>query len=558
MKNNMKTINKYFVAASLAASMLWLGSCTGDLDLQPTDPRNTTSADFASDPEKYLDGVMADVYLQHAVHGVNNNASVQGFDGGMSTFQRAIFILEEVPSDEANWLPNDADYGTFQYGIVPANNRVILGTYSRFMINVTLCNDFIRSVNEDQYKLPENLKAKGQEYVRQAKILRSANYFYLIDCFGSVPYADENTLTGSVPAQLSRAEIFNYVTNTLEEVVAEYNSVAPNATPAYGYVGKEVAEALLVKFYLNAEVFTGTAMWNKCLAHAKNIIAAHQGKGFNGSGLCNHYNQLFGANNDQYSLGGSNEVSEIIWTIPQNDTYLKSWANGTFMLNAWIGEEKDCTKAKYNAGDAWKCMTARRQFVEKFDWDSSFGTSPDTRVADWCTSAQGFSIDNPELSQATFGDNGYLPVKFTNFAIDENGNKDVANSPAPVTQIGTDYPVIRLAEIYLSAAEAILNGAGDRAEALTYVNYIRTRAGLSAWGAADLNLTTLQDERCRELYTENCRRTDLIRYGKWISGYTWNWKNQVAEGSDFLSNFNLYPLPSSIVTLAGYNQNPGY
>ena len=44
------------------------------------------------------------------------------------------------------------------------------------------------------------------------------------------------------------------------------------------------------------------------------------------------------------------------------------------------------------------------------------------------------------------------------------------------SRLGGDYATIRLAEIYLSAAEAILNGAGSSAKAVEYVNYIRERA----------------------------------------------------------------------------------
>ncbi len=555
----MKTLNKILLSAGVVLTAMTMGSCVDDLDLMPTDPNSTTPGNFSEDPGKYMDQVMADVYLQFAVHGVNNSASVSGFDGGMSTFQRSMFILEEIPTDEANWLPADADYGAFQYGIVAANSRVILGTYSRFMINATLCNDFIQS--REHFAVNDELTAKFEEYVRQCKILRSACYFYLIDCFGNVPYADENTPTGSVPAQLPRAEVYNKVVQVLEDVVAEYGDNA--VEPAYGYVGKEVAEALLVKFYLNAEVYTGTPAWDKCLAHAKNIIARHQGEGFNGSGLANFYNQLFAANNEQYATGGAG-VNEIIWTIPQDATNLVSWANGTFMLDAFIGdagkdESWNCTKARYNAGDAWKCMTARKEFVQKFEWDdAACSQTADTRTEGWCTSAHNFSIENTVLDQDHYGENGYIPVKFSNYAIDANGSIDQANSPVATAQIGTDYPMIRLAEIYLSAAEAILNGAGSRDEALTYVNFIRERAGLNAWNGADLTTESLQDERCRELYTEGTRRSDLIRYGKWISGYTWSWKNQVAGGADFNSNFNLYPLPSNIVTLAGYQQNPGY
>ncbi len=553
----MKKFNKIILSAGLVAMAASFGSCTDDLDLLPTDPNTLTAANFAEDPEGYMDAVMADVYLQFATQGANGSASVEGFDGGMSTFQRSSFILEEVPSDEANWLAADADYGTFQYGIIPANNRVVFGTYSRYYINVTLCNDFIQTVQAGYFHLDTDaLKAKADEYIRQCKILRSGCYWYLVDCFGNVPYADESTKTGSVPSQIGRAEVANRVMNTLEEVIAEYEQLG-NPTPAYGYVGKAAAQAILVKFLLNAEVYTGTAQWSKCIEVAQKLINEQKGQGFEGSGLCNYYNQLFAANNSLYAIGGGGYCHEILWTIPQDATNLVSWANGTFMVNAWIGETYGCTKAKYNAGDAWKCMTARTQFVEKFEWDdAAMSESKDTRVANWITSADGFSVLNPAFDQDHYGDNGYLPMKFTNFNVDpETGLETPENSPSPTTQLGIDYPVIRLAEIYLSCAEAMFHN-GQVTEALNYVNLIRRRAGLDNWST--LSLQDLRDERCRELYTEATRRSDLIRYGQWISGYTWNWKNQIATGGDFASNFTLYPLPSSICVGAGYDQNTGY
>ena len=73
-----------------------------------------------------------------------------------------------------------------------------------------------------------------------------------------------------------------------------------------------------------------------------------------------------------------------------------------------------------------------------------------------------------------------------------------------------------------------------------------------------ITLQELENERCRELYYESVRRSDLIRYGKWISGYTWQWKGNVASGVDFDSNFNLFPLPASVCARNGYHQNPGY
>lgn len=609
----MKTIYKYLIAACLLVPTFTLESCINDLDLLPTDPRSLTAADFSKDPEGYMNAVLADVYLQFATYGANGSASVQGFDGGMSSFQRAIFNLEEVPSDEADWLPTgDVDFATLQYGYISPANKALLGTYSRLTINITLCNDFIQTVNNGYFGLNDEQKAKAQEYIRQCRILRGGCYFYMLTLFGNVPYADENTPTGSVPQQLSRTEVYNRVVADLEEVSSEY---VDGSKPYYGFVGKDACDAILVKLYLNAGVFTGTPAWDKCLAKANAIINRLKGSGFQNSGLAPHYHSLFAGNNQQYALGGTNAINENIWIIPSSEETLKNYSGSTLLIEGFIAsqgvqetltlpdpndyettaeynkaldkynEEADwkktvsytyagvdysfnpevkgwCINSWYNvAQSGWKCMTAREQFVKKFAWlDADCSQSNDIRVKNWMTSAFGFDITNGILDQEHFGSNGYLPMKYTNYNLDANGQ------PMPIgagTDKGADcanadYVVIRLAEIYLSAAEAILNGAGSKADALKYVNLIRNRAGLNSWNDSDLTLESLQDERARELYTENNRRTDLIRYGKWISGYTWNWKAGVVEGADLPQSCLLYPLPSSIVTLANYEQNPGY
>ncbi len=78
--------NKFFLSGSVIAAAMTLGSCVGDLDLTPTDPSQLTPDQFASDPSGFLDKSIGGVYLQYATYGANGDASVQGFDGGMSTF----------------------------------------------------------------------------------------------------------------------------------------------------------------------------------------------------------------------------------------------------------------------------------------------------------------------------------------------------------------------------------------------------------------------------------------------------------------------------------------
>ena len=524
----------------MVAATLSLGSCVGDLDLTPTNPNELTPGLFKEDPKGYLEKAIAGVYLQYATYGANGNAAVQNFDGGMSTFQRAMWILEECYSDEGSWIPSDTDYGTIQYGLVPAANTVVMGTYSRLYINIAMCNQFIQTVNDGYFNLttPE-LQALADEYIRQARILRAGAYWYAIDNFGNVPYADESVAMGEVAPQLStnfsegRRMVYDKVVADLEEIVDWYKANDPNNMPAYGQVGLDVAESILVKFYLNAEVYTGTAAWDKCYQHAESVISRLGKGGMDGTGLCENYFQNFGANNASYVTCKENGAKEIIWTIPQHQTSLDpegkglmSYANSTFMCNAWIGDSSDdadytCHIADYNSGNGWKCIVARTELVEKFNWkDVDMSQSDDVRVKYWRTSKDGFNVQNISLSQADWGNNGYLAVKYNNWNQDENG-ENRADSPAATDQLGGDYAMIRLAEIYLSAAEAALNGGGDHSKAVEYVNYIRKRAGLSNVDAT-LNLVQLQDERCRELYSECIRRSDLIRYGKWLSGYTWH------------------------------------
>ncbi|MDE6351872.1 MAG: RagB/SusD family nutrient uptake outer membrane protein [Muribaculaceae bacterium] len=572
-------LNKYFISAGIAVASLSMASCVGDLDLNPTDPSQITQGSFDEDPRGYMERVMADVYLQYATYGANGDASVQGFDGGMSTFQRALFILEEVPTDEASWIPDDADYGLFQYGIIPANNTVIMGTYSRLFINIAVCNQFIQTVNNGLYKLSDEDKALAEEFVRQARILRAGAYYYAIDCFGNVPYADENVLMGEVAPQLStdfaegRRLVYEKVVTDLEDIVAWYNTNDPNNRPAYGYVGLDVAESLLVKFYLNEQVYTSDARYGydnyeKCLEHAEAIINRLKGPGFKGSGLAYGYHQNFGYNNKDFAIGGENAVNEIIWDIPQEQTTLNldglglmSYANGTFMCNAWIGDatDKDDFKigiAEYNSGNGWKCIVARPQFVEIFDWDANIETSVDKRVKFWKTRKDGFALENISLNQSDWGHNGYIAVKYTNWYINNNNEIDRNGSPAATDQLGVDYAMIRLSEIYLSAAEAILESNGSRNVATSYINFVRERAGLQPLTQATMG--DLRDERARELYTEATRRTDLIRWGQWLKGYNWSWKNQQRAGADYPDNFNVYPLPSTTAARNGYVQNPGY
>lgn len=632
----MKTINKIFMSLGVAAVTLGFSSCVNDLDLTPTNPNDIVSV------TDDMDRVFADIYLNFSTQGANGSTPVNGYDGGMGSFQRAMFTAEEIPTDEASWLWDPDKYGTMNYGMPTASLPCLIGVYNRLTVNITLCNQFIQLCESGDFVPAEGedqaaFESRKAEYIRQAKILWGACYFYMMSFYDKIPFASFDTPVGALPAQLSRAEVYATVTSVLEEVVAAYK---PGQVPYYGFVGLDAAEAILAKIYLNGEVFAGRGDYDKCYTHCKNIIDRLGHGGYYGNGLARSYQGLFGYNNDQYVLGNSgNEVNEIIWTLAGDKVNLLSWSGATFLIDAWIGtngvevtmgrptqdknldgveytatledgsqvqryykyyanddEFKTASEAFnsaetpawkkniserhnnvyysfdpketgyisqqwYNAGNVWKCMVARKSFVRKFEWDDvKMSVSQDSRVATWATSKYGFSADNKSLLGDDWGNNGYICPKYTNWAYNEDGTINYDASPEPTAQVGGDYAQIRLAEIYLTAAEAILKGGGGTdAEALRYVNYIRERA----FGNKDHNWTSvsmqdLRNERCRELYQENTRRTDLIRWNQWCTGYTWEWKGGVQNGTNLPEYTKLLPIPTTVMTASNFEQTTGY
>lgn len=558
----MKAINKILIGLGIAASAVSFSACTGDLDVPVQNPNQMTSEIFGEKPAEYLDRCLAELYQGIATAGNGSaDGSILGFgDAGAGTYTRTIFNLQELTTDNFSWLQfNDAGYYELVTMNLAADNQIMYAAYSRLYAEIALCNQFIRTVESGAFQLPENLQATAQDYIRQAKVLRSLSYFYAIDCFGDCGYIDESAAAGTAPPQMTRAEIYERVVKTLEDVSAEWGDSYKD--PTYGYVGKEVADAVLAKFYLNAATWGITPAYDKCWSICQKIIAYHQGQGLNGTGLAESYLALFGANNHEYTYEGS-RAHEIIMTMPQDGFNLQSYGGSTFYIATVCGSYDNISSVgDCNLNAQWTCMVARQQLSEMFDWTPE-GEALDKRAAIWKTKKDDFEIDNKIIEGNDGYGKGYAPLKYTNFVYNADGSIDEAASAPLSSQAfsNADWTMIRLAEIYLTAAEAnVLGGAGSVGEAVTYVNNVRERAGLDDWTAADLNADNILAERDRELYGENDRRTALVRHGKFAgASYIWNWKGGVQSGIQTSEHYNLFPIPSKVISFQGYRQNPGY
>jgi SusD family len=165
---------------------------------------------------------------------------------------------------------------------------------------------------------------------------------------------------------------------------------------------------------------------------------------------------------------------------------------------------------------------------------------------------------NLDIEDLTVFTEGYAINKFKNVTSTGMPGKDTEYPD-------TDFPMFRLADAYLMAAEAVLRGAagGDKAKAVGYFNKVRQRAYKGNAGnylAADLNLGVILDERARELYWECHRRTDLVRFGQFTNGtYNWAWKGGVKEGQSVEDYRDIYPIPTDdLSTNPNLKQNPKY
>lgn len=535
-------------------------SCTGDLNQTPEDPNILTSSSFTEDDVRQA---LAKCYSGIAVSGQtgpNGDSDISGLDGGTSQYTRALYMMNEFTTDESNWIWPDVGVFDLVTGTWGKDNANIFGTYSRLYVHIAICNDFIRLIDNG---VPGS-EADLAQYRLEARAMRALSYYWVLDLFGKGGFIDE-TSTGN-PVQISRLDLYTWLVAELEDLVASFS----DATPIYGRVGKDGVQALLARTYLNAKVYTDGAVNGaaKAQEHCEAIIARHQGGGFNGSGLANHYLYLFCGDNDVYLPGGGNTAeNEVLWGIPYDSEYIQPYGGTTFLCAAnvknmtWADDGAYMNQADYGMGAQWGCMHATPEFSDKF-------TAEDIRWSMWCKEDKGFSKENTGFS--TFTD-GYGVVKFTNLLKGTNGEWSTANGgsydPTGATAVrseqfpDTDLPMFRLAEVYLTYAECnIVDGAGDASKALTYVNYVRERAGVAKWTPAEMTAANILDERCRELYWENVRRSDLIRHDKFTgSNYLWSWKNNVLKGGSIPSYMNVFPIPSNVISAQPeFEQNPGY
>jgi len=531
-------MNRNYFLPILLVVLVTAGSCTKNLN---RDPSNTNTANLQYSSAAGYKQVLAKVYGAYSLvssQGVGvSDVNIAGINDPATTdFLRAYFNIQELTTDEDVCAWNDGQLQAFHNLNLVSSNVYVDAMYTRSMFQITVANEFVKE-SAPAAVAARHLTGADADNIRhyraEARFLRAFQYWVLMDLFGSPAFVTENDPIGDyIPKQIKRTDLFAYIESELKAIDADL--IAPRQNE-YGRADQAAAWALLARMYLNAEVYlgSGNGRYTDAITYASKVINA-------GYSLMPHYANLFKSDNNSNN-------PEVILPIAYDATHSQNYGGTTFLICSAHGTDPtDNGKYGIPAG-GWlgnrstaPLPTAFGDYSGATDKRALFGTGTLTinNVLDFTQGLEVFKFSN----QTSTGTTPYSP----------NG-----------VLCSTDFPLFRLAEMYLVYIEAVTRGGsgGSTATAGQYFNLLRTRAYEGSGGnIGSFTLADVLNERQRELYWEGFRRSDLIRFNQFTgSAYLWPWKGGVQNGAGVDAHLNLLPLPAAEVNSnPGLVQNSGY
>ncbi len=440
-----------------------------------------------------------------------------------------------VPTRGGDWYDGGVLLQVHQHEYTP-DNGFVRNAWNTAYAGVNTCNRLIYQFKD----------VTGSEaYIAELRAVRAYWYYQLLDMFGNVPLSIDFEVTTPL-SNSSRADVYAFVLSELNAVV----DAVPTARDAttYGRMTKWAVLAMRHKLYLNAGVYTGTAQWALAKADAEAIAAG-------GYSLESSYKANFAIDNsgsnenifvvpyDKVFAGGFNWVQMTLHYASQNTFKLQAqpW-NGYATVEEFYNSYVDPVTNPGTQGTVFKGKS------------TATGTL-DGRLTNFVVGPQG--TDDPAGGEA--GDDDGVGLNFTPYinsiwpdACRQCGARigKYAYENGGTPNMSNDWVIFRYGDILLGLAEAEFN-LGNNAAALTIVNQIRARAGGLTAFTAPLTADQLLAERGREMYVENVRRQDLIRFGK----YEGPWWEMTATSTDL----RIFPIPKEQMDAnSKLTQNPGY
>ena len=544
-------------------------SCT-DLDVTP-------KAQFTEYPttEAAIEAQMADVYFHLR-----------------STLGRRYMEAQALSSDEWVGISFDGDYA----------DGGIYAQCSLHNFNATsACTDWYGDVTAGITKANRAMFLMGEsatpEMLAPARAMRAYYTWILMDSFGDTPILDHLLKDGEMIDRSPRAEAARWIESELKEIIPLLPDNVDVST--YGKPTKYMAEALLVKLYINWPVYTANDVTAYNAAtysneHLNDVVTLcddimQSGK-FDLAEGANGYRSKFWPNNgyqvkdfiyampyDAITAQGFQYCRPRIWRQGRNDgeggpgyfgADIGNSTGGNFSISPEMSDNlmaletddrqenilagqifmfdpstfaKTSTPYKYKGQEIILDKTFRLKYTDaEGDHYLEWGTNPDDYPADCAMLNTGKDVKG--WSQ------GYKSVKYFVIREDFINGRNQSN----------DLPIFRLADIILTKAEAIVRGAsatnGETAQSL--FNKIREYVHAPQIDHSP-SLQELLDERGRELFDENWRRNDMIRFGTFENEYCFH--RVGFPTARFEKTCRVFPIPQSTLDVnTNWKQNAGY
>ena len=438
------------------------------------------------------------------------------------------------------------------------------------MYDITLFNKYLQEV-------PDN-----EEYSQkraEIRFLRALHYWYLLDLFGKVPFKTDFDIN-QLPVEYSGAEAYDWIDKELTEIEPQMAEGGAFCNDQYfGRADRGAAYMLHARLALNSKVYTKGAVedYQKAIDYCDQLINSGA---YDLSRLAKNgnsgYAQLFMADNDV----NTEARQEIIFPIRQDGLHTRQYG-GSLML---IAGARSAAMPNYGMRESWTCLFARNAMISKFfenqdaiplakeaapndatsdevvALDEQYGTTiqdlldlaGDDRALFYSGCANGVrKLKTDKVSAFT---DGLSVVKWTNLKSDNTAGQNVSWPD-------TDIPLFRLAEAYLTRAEAKYRLSGNPNDARADIQELHNRANADAV-PANIDEMYILDEWCREFFMEGRRRSDLVRFDCFTGNkYVWDWKGGAENGISVDPHFNVYPIPAQHTLEAGngnLTQNDGY
>jgi len=460
----LKSIYKVMGCAILAAS---LSSCVNDwLDVAPSDG---TDADAALTSSSDLAAARTGMYKA-----LKGNSSLVDYYG------QQFFVYGDVHAGDDYQYNNlgGSNRASFYYDMnyqtasefTSSTSSSNVAWKSPYIV-IGRANRIIAAAEGGALSDAAEAKATIDQYAAEAKVLRALAHFDLVRIYGKpytedqgaslgVPLVTEVLESNAKPARSTVAEVYTQVVKDLTEAISS-NALATETEP--GYVSVWGAKAILSRVYLNMGDYANA------LSVAEDIIK---------------------------------NSGAALWT---RDQYLKAWDASTpneseflFRLNVAGSTDSNDLNGIGNLQqrEGYKEMVATKKFVDMLTSDPE-----DVRNEMFLPATAAKEV-------ATYGTNKVYLNKLRG----QGGNlRNV-----------TIVPIIRLSEVYLTAAECAFRN-NDKTKAVEYLNDLvknRTTTEASLATVDNITLERILIERRKELIGEGQRYFDALRNNETITRYT--------------------------------------